>query len=471
VRSGTWFTLAWRPAGGYDRRMLWRIALVWLALAVASRGASANGRPPGTSSISFRQGHETDIAVGLTFGLMMSHDAGKTWQWMCEDAIGYKGMYDPHYAYSPSGALFASTFTGLKVVRNSCTFDKTPAGDAFLSSIAQGPDAFYYAAAQEADAPNGILADHKIYRSADDGMTFPQSIAPVDPVSWWQTMRIAPSNPSRVYLSGYTFLPDPSGTGTIKNHLLFRSDDAGKTWTPLPIDTAKVMLSSDSAIDIVGIDSDNADRVYLRVEAEANTPGESIYRSDDKGATWTKLHHSDVPFGGVVVRAARNAGGKHDLVAATQLNGSEVSHDDGVTWLPLAGAPHINCLVENAAGELWACTLNYKFNNGPTDSAGLMKTTDLVTWTKVMRYEEMTDAVTCAAGTPQQDLCVPMWCAVCQQLGCHPSPQYGCPGQTEAPAPPSKAGCCDTGASGAGPLALGLMIGTVVLRPRRRRAS
>ena len=33
------------------------------------RAASANGRLPGTSSIVFRQGHESDIVAGLTFGM------------------------------------------------------------------------------------------------------------------------------------------------------------------------------------------------------------------------------------------------------------------------------------------------------------------------------------------------------------------------------------------------------------------
>src|SRR4051794_21859487 len=102
------------------------VALAAAAIALgAPPRAEANGRLPATSTITFRQGHETDIAVGLTFGLLVSHDGGKTWGWMCEAAVGYGGTYDPVYVYSPSGALFATTFNGLSVMRDSCTFAAT----------------------------------------------------------------------------------------------------------------------------------------------------------------------------------------------------------------------------------------------------------------------------------------------------------------------------------------------------------
>jgi hypothetical protein len=104
-----------------------------------------------------------------------------------------------------------------------------------------------------------------------------------------------------------------------------------------------------------------------------------------------------------------------------------------------------------------------------------MKTTDLVTWTKVLHYQDLTNAVDCATGTVQHDTCAPMWCTVCMQLGCTAAASYNCPVATEAPTmmppPPGKSGgCCDTGASAGGPLALALSVATIVLRPRRRRA-
>src|SRR5439155_10159275 len=107
------------------------IALVGCVVAALGGVAAANGRPPGTSTIHFRQGNEQDIVVGLTFGVIISHDGGTTWHWMCEKAVGYGGMYDPDYSYSSTGAIFATTFDGLKVMRDGCSFDSAPPGRTF----------------------------------------------------------------------------------------------------------------------------------------------------------------------------------------------------------------------------------------------------------------------------------------------------------------------------------------------------
>ena len=66
-----------------------------------------------------------DILAGMTFGAVVSHDGGATWHWMCEKAVLYGGLFDPDYAYSSSGAVFATTFDGSLVMRDGCTFTPT----------------------------------------------------------------------------------------------------------------------------------------------------------------------------------------------------------------------------------------------------------------------------------------------------------------------------------------------------------
>jgi hypothetical protein len=457
----------------------WIILFAIAAAAVVPRSALGNGRAPSTSSITFQQGsqqgHEQNIVAGMTFGVLISHDGGKTWAWMCEDAIGYKGTYDPRYAYTGTGALFATTFNGLKVMRDGCSFGDTPEGSKFVSASTLGPDqAFYYAASQTADAAHGVTSDFQVYRSVNDGMTFPNPTRPDDPADtnvWWESLMVAPSNAQVVYLSGYRYIPNPTG-GTMRDHLLYRSDNGGTSWTLLA--KTGLALMPNSVIHIVGITRDDARHVYARVELVDNTLSDAIYVSTDSGVSWKEIRRKTAAIGAFVVRAALNQG-KHDLVLGTQALGTEVSHDDGTTWTAVANAPHINCLVENSANELWACTQNYGFSGIASDDAGIMKTTDLVTWTKVLHYQDLTNAVDCATGTVQHDTCAPMWCTVCMQLGCTAAASYNCPVATEAPTmmppPPGKSGgCCDTGASAGGPLALALSVATIVLRPRRRRA-
>ena len=466
--------------------MVWRLASVALVIAGLGGAASANGRPPATSSIAFRQGHESDIVVGLTFGLVVSHDGGATWGWMCEDAIGYSGTYDPSYEYSATGGVFATTFKGLKVMRDSCTFSTPPSVATFASAATLGPapeNALYYTAVQSADATHPI-ADFHIYKSVDDGMTFPvvaSAAAATETNVWWQSIVVAPSDPLRVYLSGYRY---PPGIDTVRDHLLFRSDDGGATWQQLAT-TGFTPLMPNSVLHIAGIWANNPDHVYVRVERYDNTLSDAIYVSSNKGATWKPIETKPTTIGAFVARAAVNSLGNHDLVLGTRELGAEISHDDGANWEPLAGAPHMGCLVENAAGELWACTQNFGFSAVQPDDAGVMKTSDLVTWTKVLRYQDLTEAASCAAGTIQHDTCAPLWCAVCAQLGCTPSASYGCPVvidgcpvptdgcpvPTDASIPRTtsgKGGCCDSGASSGGPLALALSVATMLRRPRRR---
>ena len=78
--------------------------------------ATRTGGPDAVSTINFKPGDPNEIAAGLTFGLVLSHDGRRSWHWMCEKAVGYGGLWDPDYAYTADGALFATTFSGLKVM-------------------------------------------------------------------------------------------------------------------------------------------------------------------------------------------------------------------------------------------------------------------------------------------------------------------------------------------------------------------
>ena len=345
--------------------MLWRFVFVALAICSVARDAGANGRPPGTSSIQFEQGHETNIVAGMTFGLLVSHDNGATWYWMCENAIGYKGMYDPRYVFSQSGAIFGTTFDGLKVNRNACTFDPMPSGKTFISAVTLGPDhALYYAAAQGPVPPDP--GDSDIHRSTDDGATFPVMAKPGQINDWWQTLVVAPGDPQRLYLSGYRFMPNPDGdAGTIKIHLLFKSSNGGVSWTQLPV--TDFTLMSNSVIDIVGVSATNPDHVFARIELEDNALTDSLWRSVNGGQTWTRILRQNTSRSAFVARA------NGDIVVGTQALGAQVSHDEGTNWMPLTNAPHMNCMVENAAHEVWACTQNYGQPGIPSDDAGIMK--------------------------------------------------------------------------------------------------
>jgi len=445
-----------------------RNAVLACALIAASAiQASANGRPPGTSTINFRQGNEQHIAVGMTFGLLLSRDGGATWGWVCELAIKYGGMYDPDYAYTSTGALFATTFDGSLVNRDGCNFDMTPHGKKFMSAIALGPDGAVYTATVEPPAPAASNpGDNSIFKSIDDGVSFPSSSAPGMVGDWWSSIEVAPTNANRLYLSGYRLTPAGG-----RMFQLFRSNDGGATWTP--ISTAGMTTSRNSTIEFAAISQLNPDHVYARVTMrDEYALSDGIYRSTNGGDSWTLIRGEmdEISF---VARA------NGDLVMGTRLSGAFRSRapSNGDAWEPLVDAPNINCLVENAAGEVWACTQNYGSPEIPGDDAGIMKSTDLVTWTRVLRYQDIQAPLSCPVGTLQKEMCEPNWCALKRQLSIT-STVIDCP-EIYFDAPPSDGsvnplvdstprGCCDTGASE--PPYAGFGLGLIVLFALRRRS-
>ena len=219
----------------------------------------------------------------------------------------------------------------------------------------------------------------------------------------------------------------------MKTFSLLRSDDGGATWSPLS--QAGLLLSQTSAISIVGVDPTDPDQVYVHVSAEPGTNSDGIYKSANGGgvgsgdkSTWTRIFGSTDPRGLVVL--VRSNGG---LVAATETSGTFSSPGGSACidvgsckWRQLANAPHINCLAEQPDDkDVWACTRNYgNGSNIASDGAGIMKTSDLATWTPMLKYADIAGPVSCGSDKPPAQLCVvpndglpSVWCCLVEQLG------------------------------------------------------
>jgi len=446
--------------------MVSRLALGTACVLALTTQVLANGRPPQTSSISFRPGLESEIVAGTSFGLLVSKDGGTTWRWMCEDALPYGGMYDPDYEVMNSGTFFATTFDGLKVNRDGCTFDLTPLAPPpkeppdikFFSVTARASDNTYYAAA--ADPTDG-----KIYKSVDEGRNFTPLGTPGELGDWWQSLEVAPSDPMRLYLTGFRFVQVPDA-GSTKELLFFTSTNGGMSWTPISLSAFTAMKNS--TLEIAAVSRTNPLHVFARVTLEDNAIADGIYETTNGGGAWTKVLSKNASIT-LVLRA------NGDVVAGTQTMGTFKRANGQTTWTELTTAPHPNCLVENAAGEVWACTQNYGTPGVPMDGYGIMKSTDLVTWTPVLKYQDITEPVTCPSDTLQYNKCdrPPLmggplgWCGLCEQLGC--DPKRTCVAEVDGIDPPKKEGCCDTGGGGPGALAVGGLIGIVLSRRRKRR--
>jgi hypothetical protein len=438
-------------------------AALGAALLASPAPAHANGRPPVTNGITFRPNDNQSLYVRSTFGLLISHDNGCSFRWVCEQAIGYGGVYDPKYAVATDGTIFATTFTGLKVSRDGgCSFTTATAelppgapgriADAWVDALDIGPTGEIWAATADGTKPNDI------YRSTDGGVTFaPRGMtgSPDWPMIWWKSLAVAPSDAARVYAAGYQ-IANPSPLAHV-----FSTTDGGQSWTPSPL--AGVSLGTTPLVTIAAVDPANPQILYL-VSVDGNGPGgDRLYRSTDGAATFTEVLATTQPISNVVVRDATT------VVVATAdatAGGAFQSTDGGATFAAVAGAPRLGCLGKRPDGSLIGCAANWD-----PDFKAVARSTDAVQWQKVFRFVELAGPLACPAGTPGRDMCdQELWPTLKAQFAATGPTDPACaipPGDTTEP-PKEPGGCCDAGTGS--PLGAGVLAGLLACLLGRRRA-
>jgi uncharacterized protein (TIGR03382 family) len=442
-----------------------RIVAVVAALALTTGVAHGNGRPPLTDGIHLRPGDPHSFYVSTTFGLLISHDDGCTFRWICEANIGYGGQFDPKYAIATDGTIFATTFTGLRVSRDGgCSFttatSQLPSGDPnriadlWIDALDIGPTGEVWVGTAESGQPNDV------FRSTDNGVTF-ASRGMLSPTIWWKSVKVAPSNPQRVYIAGYQVagtLPD-GGQMAPTAHLL-RSDDDGANWTPSPM--AGVVFGATPIVYVDVVDPQNPDVIYV-TSLGANPPsGDRLYRSTDGGMTLTEVLSTTDPIRDVVVRDAQT------VLVATRMGGSFQSTNAGVAFTSMATPPQLGCLGQLPDGTLIGCGANWM-----PDYMALARSTDGgATWTKVWRFVELAGAMACPEGTAEHDTCEQaLWPNIQQQFGAT-GPTCGAfqvDGAHDGPVAPPKKGCCETG-EGA-PVSVAWTLAVAAWLTRRRASS
>ena len=416
-----------------------------LALGAA---ASANGRPPLTNGVFFRPGDTQSIYVRSTFGLLVSHDDGCSFRWVCERAIGYGGEFDPKYAIATDGTIFATTFTGLKMTRDGCTWTMAPVGpgEVWVDAIDIGPNGDVWVATAESAAPNNV------YRSTDNGASF-AARGMLSPQVWWKSVKVAPSDAQVVYVAGYQVAGAPTAR-------LYRSANAGEDWTERPLfgeqrDPPTMKFGATPIVLVAAIDPKDPNTLLL-TSIEANPPkGDRLYRSTDAGVTFTQVLATNDKIRDVFYAADGS------VYVATLGSGTYHSTNRGADFTPLQGPPQLGCLGQRSDGALVGCGANWE-----PDFKAVARTTDGAQWQKVFRFVELAGPLQCPAGTTVGDLCEPMWPSLKELFGA--TGPGMCPAAPDGPPPkkPSGGGCCDAGDSS--PSGFLVLIVALVLRRRYR---
>ncbi len=154
-------------------------------------------------------------------------------------------------------------------------------------------------------------------------------------------LAVAPSNANVVYAGSGG---DMSHGSTAIGDGLYKSIDAGRTWTPLGIPGAR-------RISRIAVDPRDASRVFVAVGGHPYGPNDvrGIFRSTDGGQTFAKVLYKDTDTGGAdVVFDPSNASTVYGVLRQARLapwdgghfsgpgTGIFKSMDGGATWQPIA---------------------------------------------------------------------------------------------------------------------------------------
>lgn len=438
-----------------------RLAAAALVALAATSLAQANGRPPQTNGIAFRPGDSQSLYVRSTFGLLISHDNGCSFRWVCEQAIGYGGTFDPKYAIGADGTLYATTFEGLRVSRDQgCTWSTATAGEPadapgsianiWIDALDIAPNGDVWVATAESAKPNNV------FRSVDGGVTFePRNVA--SPSVWWKSVKVARTDPQRVYVTGYQVSgpPGPDDAPPPPRAHFLRSSNGGDTWAESPL--TGVAFGSTPIVYAAAVDPTDP-AVVLMTSAGANAPaGDRLYRSADGGETFTEVLVTTDTIRDVVFHGS--------AVLVATLGGGSFQAPDGVTFAPIANPPQFGCLGDRE-GTLFGCGANWQ-----PDFQAVTTSTDGAAWAKVFRFVELAGPLACPVGTPAQTVCDPLWPALREQFGatgptCGAVPDGAASDAADPGKPAESGGCCDTAGAPAG---AALLAGLAILVGARRK--
>jgi photosystem II stability/assembly factor-like uncharacterized protein len=365
--------------------------------------ARANGRFPAANALVLAPDDPERVVLRATFGILLSRDRGTTFDWLCETAIGLpaSSIEDPSIAVTATGTLVAGTSGGLSVsTDDGCDWLGPPGipAPAAVRDLVVRPNTPDQVLALASSYVSGVAPDggagyaSRVFASDDDGAQWAAIGAPLDPSAVVTTLEVAPSDPSRLYVSLYR------GQGTTRAAWLAVSTDAGATWAerPVPLDN-----SVESAAFIGAVDPTNPDRVYVRTQGRSR-----LLVTADAGRTYSV----GLSFAGPMLGFALSPDGATAYAGGPE-DGLHVARPAQTAAFARVSGVHVQCLAAGR-GELWACA-----DEASGFAVGL-STDDGTTFTPKLHLDGVSGPVACAptataamcAGSAFEQLCQTLAC-------------------------------------------------------------
>lgn len=395
--------------------------MVLLSMLLPSTEAHANGRFPASSAAVIGVGDaSSNVLVRTTFGVILSKDRGKSWDFVCERAIGFSGIEDPTYLVTKSGALVAGTFEGLAVSRDGgCEWSVAP--ESVFSDLALRADGTIAAmhSVYAKSTGKGIRYDNSLWISKDDAKTFERVGGPIDDTLLLETVEVADSDPLRVVLSAVR------GEGAERSGVLLVSKDGGVHFTEIAIPFVK----GERGVYIAAIDSTNADRVYVRTAGDPDSPSRLV-AFDKSWPNGRVIFGTETPLSGFALTPDGSrifAGARAGVWAAEASKVGEGDGDAGYSGFEPRAKLEVQCLAAGV-NDVFACSTERSgfFVGRSTDGAAKFD--------PAVHLDTLRGALACGAATTVGKQCQGEWSRLRRELGISDGTKPA-PSSSSAPAP------------------------------------
>lgn len=415
---------------------------LWFSLAPARAWAHGNERPANVTALAVPSatagGPQAPWLAGLTFGAALSFDAGKTYLWVCEQALAGPTNNDVTVAVAHADALlYVEEDTGLRISRDGgCSWPLQPefAAPKHVTGLRLHPtqsSTWLVLGQQEGDTHGSI------WRTEDDGKTY-------------AALNFAAPG---VFLTDIAYAGDDSNTliatgsnNTSENSAqLWVSHDGGASFAggsivgaPPAVGTAKLALHP----------QDPQQMLVALLDITNNAT--QVLKSQDGGGKWQRVLLVREPVRSMVYVGS----GEQVLVAGTL---QTFRSADAGSSFALLTQPSFNACATSLEGASWICGGKsqgdpYSLGHSPRPGAPFAASFSM---------SNLRGPYHCPAGTEVYDRCMPQWPQQAQQLGAR------VPAPSQAALDGHKGGGCSHG--DAHPQQLLLPLAALALFGLRRR--
>jgi hypothetical protein len=378
---------------------------------LGSNTALANGRFPAAGQIVFDPEDAQHLAVRTTFGLLTSRDRGETFDYVCESALMLGVEEDPMLAFTASGPLVVATFGGVLTSDDGCSYRFVPELEGqIVLDLARSMSAPDTLVAFRLLGRGGGLYDSSLVRSEDAGRTW--TFLPLLPIEFLPITVDIAADSSRVYLSARRGADDEFDS------VLLVSSDGGESFETRIIPGT----SGQHLAYIAGVHPYDTERLWLRID---DPDGTVLVETRDSGVTFETLFEAEGLLTGFAVSPDGETvafGGRDD--------GLWVATTDAVVERRSDVGPI--CLAWNDDG-LFACAdsqlTGFSLGRSPDDGR---------TFELLLDFADLCGLSSCGAESDVGALCPNDWLGVAPSLGAE------CKDETDArppPQPKARGGC------------------------------